>query len=225
MFAIRRRLPALFAVALLVLAAGVGTACGGDDDSSGSARDLGVAELGKSPFRGAYVDPPFDKPAIVMTDTAGNQFDLLKQTEGYVTLLYVGYTHCPDICPTHMHDIAAVLTEADAAVAAKTKLVFVTADPERDTPQQLQEWLHFFNPGFIGLVPTSDQLNSLLDSLGMPRTEYTDIGSGNYSVSHAAYVIAFTPDNLGHLVYPFGVTIEDWRHDLSKLALVGWNEK
>ena len=61
--------------------------------------------------------------------------------------------------------------------------------------------------------------------MDMPPTVYTDIGGGNYTVSHAAYVVAFTEDNLGHLAYPFGFAIDDWRHDLNKLALVGWNDK
>lgn len=211
----------VFALALVVAMAAA--ACGGDD---GDAPPNGaMAALAQSPFRGGMVEPPYDKPGVVLTDTTGKPFDLRKETEGYITLFYIGYTHCPDICPTHMHDIAKVLKESDPAVAAKIKTVFVTADPERDTSQVLGDWIHFFNPEFIGLVPTKDQLKALLTELDMAQTVYTDIGGGNYTVSHAAYVIAYGPDNKGHLAYPYGFTVEDWRHDLNKLALTGWKDE
>lgn len=210
-------------LALLLVVFAFAAAC--SDDTQESPRDAAIGALAESPFRGGRVDPPFPKPSVVMTDTSGQPFDLRKETDGYLTLFYIGYTHCPDICPTHMHDIALVLKQSEPEIAAKTKMVFVTADPERDTPQALGDWIHFFNPDFIGLVPTKEQLNSLLDSLGMARTVYTDIGGGNYTVSHAAYVIAFTPDNKGRLAYPYGFTVEDWRHDLNKLVLTGWKEE
>lgn len=209
---------------LAVFAVFAGAACsdGGDTDSTPNAD---MTALARSPFRGGMVEPPYDKPGVVLTDTTGKPFDLRKETEGYITLFYIGYTHCPDVCPTHMHDVAKVLKDSDPAVAAKVKVVFVTADPERDTPQVLGDWIHFFSPEFIGLVPTKEQLKALLDELDMPQTVYTDIGGGNYACSHAAYVIAFTPDNQGHLIYPYGFTIEDWRHDLNKLAFIGWKHE
>ncbi|MBA4180905.1 MAG: SCO family protein [Anaerolinea sp.] len=223
MFSRTRRFAAIAAVFVALVAVAAGACAGGGD--KGPSPDAGMTALAESPFRGGRVDPPYPKPAVVLTDTTGNPFDLRKETEGFITLFYIGYTHCPDICPTHMHDIAKVLKESDPAVAAKMKVVFVTADPERDTPQVLGDWLHFFNPAFIGLVPTKEQLKALLEELDMPQTVYTNIGGGNYTASHAAYVIAYTPDNQGRLAYPYGFTIEDWRHDLNKLAFIGWKDE
>lgn len=223
MFKHRRGYAVLIAL-VAVLGALAGAACSGGDDT-GSTPNTGLTTLAKTPFRGGRVTPPYDKPSVILTDTTNKPFDLQKETAGFITLFYIGYTHCPDICPTHMHDIAKVLKESDPAVAAKIKLVFVTADPDRDTPQALGDWLHFFNPGFIGLVPTKEQLDALLTELDMPKTVYTDIGGGNYTVSHSAMVIAFTPDNKGHLAYPFGFSIEDWRSDLNKLAFIGWKDE
>jgi len=221
MFSKQRRYALFAVVVLLAMGAGTYLLLLGDDSANSNA-DL--AALAHSPYLGRVVDPPYDKPNVVLTDTTGKPFDLRKETEGYVTLFYVGYTHCPDICPTHMHDLAKALKGSDPAVAAKVKVVFVTADPERDTPQVLGDWIHFFGPDFIGLVPTKEQLSALLTELHMPQTVYTDIGGGNYSSSHAAYVIAFTPDNHGHLAYRQGFTIEDWHQDLNKLALIGWTD-
>lgn len=216
------RLPAMMALAMMVVAAAA-AAC--NSDPAKPAANPALTSLERSPFRGSRAKPPSLKPAVVLTETSGKAFDLRKETEGFLTLFYIGYTHCADICPTHMHNIAKVLKESDPAVAAKIKMVFVTADPERDTPRALGDWIHFFNPEFIGLVPTKEQLKALLDELNMAQTIYTDIGGGNYTVSHAAYVIAYTPDNKGHLVYPYGFTIEDWRHDLNKLAFIGWKDE
>ena len=220
MFRFRVRIAALAGVVAVTL----GAACSGGDEAN-PLPNAGMTALARAPFRGGRVDPPYSKPAVVLTDTTGKPFDLRKETEGYITLFYIGYTHCPDICPTHMHDIAKVLKESDPAVAAKVKTVFVTADSERDTPQVLGDWIHFFNPEFIGLVPTKEQLKALLVELDMAQTVYTDVGGGNYTASHAAYVIAFSGDNKGHLAYPFGFTVEDWRHDLNKLALIGWKDE
>lgn len=209
---------------LAVLAAFAGAGCSGGGETE-STPNAGMTALAKGPFRGGRVTPPYDKPSVILTDTTGKPFDLRKETEGFITLFYIGYTHCPDICPTHMHDIAKVLKESDPAVAARMRVVFVTADPDRDTPQVLGDWLHFFKPEFIGLVPTKEQLQALLNELDMPPTVYTDVGGGNYTASHAAIVIAFTPDNQGHLAYPYGFTIEDWRWDLNKLAFIGWKDE
>lgn len=223
MFKHKRGYAVLIALAAMLTAL-AGAACSGGDGTSPTP-NVAMTTLARTPFLGGRVTPPYDKPGVILTDTTGKPFDLRKETEGFITLFYIGYTHCPDICPTHMHDIAKVLKESDPAVAAKIKLVFVTADPDRDTPQVLGDWIHFFNPAFIGLVPTKDQLDALLTELDMPKTVYTDIGGGNYTVSHSAMVIAFTPDNKGHLAYPYGFTIEDWRSDLNKLVFIGWKDE
>lgn len=197
---------ALFAVALA--AALFAAACGGGGTSTAD-------------YHAARVDPAFRKPDGILTDTRGQPFDIRKQTEGYITLFYIGYTHCPDVCPTHMHDIAKVLRELPPEVHAQTRVVFVTADPERDTPEALGAWLEFFDPQFIGLTGTRDQIGAILSQLNMNHGAHHDIGGGNYSVDHAAYVIAFTRDNIGRLVYPLGMSLEDWAHDLPLLVTKG----
>jgi len=82
----------------------------------------------------------------------------------------------------------------------------------------LREWLDHFNTEFVGLVPTQEELASVLKGFSMNFPAKTDIGGGNYTVSHAAYVIAFTKDGFGGLVYPSGMTIDDWVHDLPLLV-------
>jgi protein SCO1/2 len=83
------------------------------------------------------LSPPLPKPDFVFTDTSGEAFDFQQETEGYVTLLYFGYTHCPDICPSHMADVAAVI-DRNPDWVEHVKVVFVSVDPARDTPERLR---------------------------------------------------------------------------------------
>ena len=163
--------------------------------------------------------PAMPKPNFTLTDTAGQPYNLTAQTNGDVTLLYFGYTHCPDICPTTMADIALGLQKVSPAVRAHIKVVFVTTDPARDTPSVIKTWLDAFNKTFIGLTGTTAQITAAEASVGMPPATVEPLGNGNYSVDHAAWVIAFTPDNQAHAIYPAGLdTPTVWGHDLPRLV-------
>lgn len=175
-------------------------------------------------WEGAMVMPPIEKPKAVLTDTSGKPYDLQKETQGYITLLYIGYTHCPDVCPTHMAMIADVLKTLPPDVSAKIKVVFVTADPDRDTADALRKWLDIFNKSYIGLRGTQAQIDAFQEEVGVQPATKEDLGGGNYAVTHAAFVMAFGTDNLAHLVYPLGVTRENWIHDLTKLVKEGWKD-
>ncbi len=178
-------------------------------------------------YQGALASPPLPKPDVVLTDTSGEPFDFLAETEGYLTLLYLGYTHCPDICPVHMLELSKVLEEMDPELVDRIRVVFITTDPQRDDAAAIRRWLDLFDESFIGLTIEPETLSSLLTFLGMPQIVTRDIGDGRYTVNHATYLIAYTPDNLGHVVYPFlqgGGLREIMTHDLPLLAEHGWRE-
>jgi protein SCO1/2 len=220
----RRSFVALAGGALALLAALAFAACGGDRETGDDAATEPVTALDPDAYWGVQVLPPIPKPGFVLTDTEGNDFDLVADTEGSVTLLYLGYTNCPDICPTHMLDIKRALADLPEDVRADIKVVFVTTDPARDTPQVMRRWLDAFDPSFIGLTGDQETIDALQRSVGIIPATTTDLGGGNYAVNHAAYVMAFTPDNLAHLVYPYGIEREAWTHDLEKLVREGWTE-
>jgi protein SCO1/2 len=194
-------------------------ACGGE-----STPDTQPPASAQSGFGGVVVTPPYPKPDVVLTDTSGQPFDFLAQTEGFVTLLYLGYTHCPDVCPTHMADISATLKRLPPEVAGQIKVVFLTVDPERDTPERLRQWLDLFGSEFIGLRASPEELGLVLRSLAMPPIRTTDLGGGQYAVSHAAYVLAYSTDNVAHLIYPLGTSREVWEHDLLLLVREGYDQ-
>lgn len=179
-------------------------------DGSGSA----------SGFRGMAVATPIAKPSIVLTDVNGQAYDFAESTKDKVALLFFGYTHCPDICPLHMANISAVLRRMPAEDRARVATVFVTTDPERDTPARLREWLGNFDPSFVALTGTKEEIARAQASLGLAEAspEYVNADSANYFVSHAAQVFAFARDGNAYLVYPFGIRQEDWANDLPKLV-------
>jgi protein SCO1/2 len=168
---------------------------------------------------GPKIDPPLPKPTFTLTTTDGKPFDFQRQTAGYVTLLFVGYTHCPDVCPVHLTNIAAALHRLGPEVANRIKVVFVTADPVRDTPAVLRQWLDQFDPGFIGLRGDTADVNRILTELHLgPPVRESGPGDTSYTIGHSAVVVAFTPDDLAHVIYPFGVRQSDWVHDLAQMA-------
>jgi len=185
---------------------------------------LAPAQQGKSDaFRGGIVTPPLPKPRFVLTDTSGARFDFWNRTQGSVTLLFFGYTNCPDQCPMHMANIGVALKKLPPGLANQFKLVFVTTDPARDTPAELRRWLDSFDKHFVGLTGNEAALEAAQKAAGVPAARKTGAAGGDYAVAHANFVVAYTKDNLAHVIYPGGVGKDDWTHDLPLLIKETWS--
>jgi protein SCO1/2 len=180
---------------------------------------------GNDTYRGGLVTPPLPKPKFVLTDTSGAAFDFRQRTEGYVTLLFFGYTNCPDGCPMHMSNLGAALKKLPASVADQVKLVFVTTDPARDSPAVVRRWLDSFDRHFIGLTGTERAIEAVERTAGVPLATKTGPANGGYGVAHANFVFAYSKDNFAHLVYPGGVSQADWVHDLPLLINKTWRNQ
>ncbi len=168
---------------------------------------------------GPQILPPLPKPELLLTTTEGKPFDLKKETEGYVTLLFFGYTNCPDVCPVHMANIAGAMRLLGPEVTNRIKVVFVTVDPARDTPEVIRTWLDHFDRRFIGLRGDSASVASAFTQLRLGQTVHEPgADTTRYTVGHAAIVLAFSTDNLAHVVYPFGIRQADWSKDLTLLV-------
>ena len=182
---------------------------------------------GKADYHGGLVSPPLPKPKFTLTDTSGTAFDFHAKTQGYVTLLFFGYTHCPDMCPLQMYMIADALRKLPTATAGQFRVVFVTTDPARDTPQVLRMYLDHFNKRFIGLTGSEEAIEAAQVAANLPPAENkkgTVRPDGNYEVGHSAFVLAYTKDNLAHVIYPVGLKSEDWVHDLPFLVSETWTK-
>ena len=190
----------------------------------GSAQTPSAAPV-TSNYRGGLGSPPLPKPKFTLTDTSGAEFDFRAKTEGYVTLLFFGYAHCPDMCPLQMQVMGKAFRTLPPDLADRFRVVFVTTDPERDNPGALRSWLDHFDKRFIGLTGSQAAIDAAQVASGLPPAKKSRVrADGTYDVGHAAFVLAYTKDNLAHVIYPVGVKQEDWVHDLPYLAKETWGK-
>ncbi len=210
----RNRKPPVAAFAPFCLAA-VLTGCGDRPEVGAREGDPGPAPT----FEGRVLAEPIPRPDFTLLDASGRPYDFLEETRGRVALLFFGYTHCPDVCPIHMGNIAAVLDDLGTERRRRVEVVFVTTDPDRDTPERIRSWLHRFGPGFVGLRGSRAEVDLIQRSLGLPPSvvDAPTGDSSDYAVGHAAQVLAFSPDGPARVVYPFGSRQEDWARDLPLL--------
>jgi protein SCO1/2 len=143
------------------------------------------------------------KPHVTLVDTAGRRYDLAAATAHRVTLLYFGYTHCPDLCPINMALAASAIRELPASVAARVTVVFITTDPTRDTPKVIQAWLDNFDPHFVGLTGSVGAIHTAEKEVDMPLSYVVTAArtspGGEYQVVHAGYTLVYSQDGRAHL--------------------------
>lgn len=167
-------------------------------------------------FRGTVYDPPLPAAEISLTRDDGSQFRLSEQ-RGSVVLLFFGYTSCPDVCPLTLSELRKVNEELGDN-ASMVKVVFVTVDPERDTPEQIQKYVSLFNPSFIGLSGSLDDLEPVWKDYGVYRElEQVSTSAAGYLVNHTARVYLIDRDGNLRLSYSFGTPTDDIVHDLKIL--------
>ena len=182
-------------------------------------------EFSGATYRGGLVSPPLPKAKFTLTDTSAAPYDFWQKTEGYVTLVFFGYTHCPSECPLHMANIAMALKRMPASVAEQIKVVFVTTDPGRDNPNVLRSWLDYFDKRFIGLTGSEAAIEAAQQASGVPPARKTPLTNREYELGHASFVIAYTKDNLAHVIYPGGINQNDWVQDLPRLVKETWSSR
>ena len=130
---------------------------------------------------------------FTLTDHTGASVDKSVLT-GKWSLLFVGYTYCPDVCPTTMAAVNAAYPELQSAATAPLQVIFLSVDPKRDTTERLGEYMTFFNDQFLGMTGEHSELFPLVRSMGMmySMTESTD--NPNYLVDHSASIVVINPD-------------------------------
>jgi protein SCO1/2 len=195
------------------------TACGGDS-GSGAGGDTAVADVSgeQDPTLGTVLDTPFAKPAITLTDTEGEPYDLVAETAGHATLVYFGYTNCPDVCPLTMSNIGNATAGLTPEQREDLRVVFITSDPERDTPESLGPWLRAQGEDFVGLTGDFDTIQEAARSLGIYIDPPSQDEDGNWISTHGSQVLAFLPtDDKAHVIYMEGVTQDTYAADLPGL--------
>jgi protein SCO1/2 len=204
----------LAAVALLAL-----TGCSGGQkqaDNPGGA----IIRTSSDPngYRGAALDRPYSLPAALLTDTSGNEFNLVTSTKKPVTLIFFGYTNCPDVCSTVMADVASALTKLDKPVRDQVQMLFITTDPARDTGPVIRKYLDRFDPSFVGLTGSLTSIKDIAKAVGVPVEGMQKLPSGGYEVGHGAQVLGFGKNDKANVIWLSNAAIGDMAHDFTKLV-------
>ena len=168
-------------------------------------------------FRGTSYGEPYPPAApFELTRADGQPFRLADQ-RGKIVLLFFGYTACPDVCPTTMAEMKLVV-DALGDKAESVQVVFISVDPDRDTPQSMQKYVEHFNPSFIGLSGSIDELQPIWDAYGIFRAvNQTESSAMGYIVDHTARVTLVDADGNLRLSYGFQTPVEDIVHDIKIL--------
>lgn len=183
---------------------------GGTPASDHAGPPASVAESSEGRFRGVELPIPIPRPSFTL-DGSGSSYDFAARTQGQPTLLFFGFTHCPDICPTTMAGAATAIRALPPELAETVQVVFVTTDPARDTGPVLDEYLAHFDAGFIGLTGTIEQVEAAQRAAKVPVAE--DNGE-----QHSAQLQLYGTDDLARVVFIAGNSPDDIAHDLPLIA-------
>ena len=199
------------AAALLCVALTAGCASAG-----GSAAEH-TGHLSSGGFAGTAIQHPYPLPDQAFTDTAGKSFIPAADADRPVTLVFFGYTHCPDVCNVVLANVASALRRVDAPVRDQVEMVFITTDPDRDTPDVVRGYLDRFDPAYVGLTAPIATVKAAAASLNIAYAGKEATAGGGYDVSHGTQVTAFR-DGTARVVWTAETPVQDLRSDLARLA-------
>jgi protein SCO1/2 len=177
---------------------------------------LAVVSAGCSSYeyKGSQLDPPLSVPDFELMADNGQPFRL-SESDSDITLVFFGYTFCPDVCPTTMGVVKQAMAQLEPAQRARVQVVFISADPERDTPEVLSKYVDAFNPDFMGLTPEAGQLLEVMTPFGAYAEKEDVEGSATgYLVAHTARLYLLNAKREIMLTYPFGFQADELHSDL-----------
>jgi protein SCO1/2 len=166
---------------------------------------------------GSSLPEPYLMPEVSLTDTSGRPYNLATTPSKPVTLLFFGYTHCPDICVAVLSDVALAMQRLSAADRDQIQFIFVTTDPARDKEKQIRRYLDRFNPSFVGLTGPLSMIKTAATEVGVDIEGVKKLPSGGYEVGHSAQVIGFSR-NSGVVLWTPGTPIAALKHDFALLV-------
>jgi protein SCO1/2 len=185
---------------------------------------------GRTDLRGDEPTGQPRRPSFVLTADDGSTYDFAERTAGRPTVVFFGYTACPDICPTTMADLATGLRSLDPEVAEQVEVVFVTTDPVRDTPEVLDTYLARFDESFVGLTGTPEQVAAAQEAAGVAGAYPVKDRGGDaltvpeellpegYLVEHGSTLIAYGSQDTEVVSWRPGTLPEDYAADLSAIV-------
>lgn len=166
-------------------------------------------------FHGSLIEPPVTAPPIELTRADGSLYRLSDQ-QGKVTLIFFGYTTCPDFCPATMAEMRRVKADL-AAYTERLDVVFITVDPLRDTPERIQSYAAGFDPQFIGLSGSEEELSPIWKAYGVYRQIQEGQTALGYLVDHSTRVYLIDPRGNLRLTFSYGTSPKDIAADIRQI--------
>jgi len=155
---------------------------------------------------------------FTLTDDEGRTVTA-KDYRGKIALLFLGYTHCPDACPTTLATLAAAIN-ASGSRSASFRVLFVTVDPKRDTRERMHEYVNAFGREFVGLRGTDRQLEDIARRYRVAFSTTPPDAQGNYEVNHSSAVFVFDEMGRARLIVLPGDSLEAITGDIRRLAAI-----
>jgi len=204
------------ALALLLCLPAVAGCAGQAPAAQGPVADVSVHDT--DGLNGIVLDRPYRVPQVRLRSTSDRPLRLPTAARGRpLTLVFFGYTNCPDICQVVMANIASALVRLDKARRADVGMVFVTTDPARDSPAVLRSYLDRFDPSFEGATGALPRIVRLGKAFGVPIEKGHRLASGGYDVVHGTQVVGLRPDGTAPFVWTEGTSPGALADDLTKI--------
>jgi len=198
-------------------AAVVLTLAGCADDPSQGRLTSGITVHDDDGMHGAVLADQYAVPDLSLTATDNSSYSLTEDTTDPLTLVFFGYTRCPDICHVVMADIASAMTRLDETDRERVAMLFITTDPARDDPATLRTYLDRFDPTFEGLTGDLQRIVDVGDDLGVEIKKGAKLPSGGYEVAHGTQIIAVNANDRAPIVWTQGTSAGELAEDLTKL--------
>lgn len=178
---------------------------------------LGSTLFGPRSLHGTVLQSPEPMANFTLTAHTGQPVNL-HDYQDKVVMLYFGYTFCPDACPATMSHLAQAMEKLTSAQQEQIQVFMITVDPERDTKEQLADYMAYFHPSFVGLTGTAEEIAQVATPLGIYYRREAGTAASGYLVNHTTSVLVI--DKKGHLrlTYPFNTPVEDIAADMRILV-------
>lgn len=171
-------------------------------------------------LHGIQLQSPREADNFTLTASTGEELSL-SDLRGKYVVIFFGYTYCPDVCPTTMLDLQKMVKTLGPDRAKDVQIVMVSVDPERDTPEQLSTYVNYFDPSFIGLTGTVEDIQPVASQFGIYFEKQAGSDNTNYLVDHTAAVTLIDPKGYVRMIFTYGTTGEDMASDIAYIMRRG----
>ncbi len=193
------------------------TGCAAQDDSAAQSPVSGFTSHDDDGLAGVVLPTPYAVPDVALDDAAGHRASLRGIATKPLTLVFFGYTNCPDTCQVVMANIASAVVRLPPERRSGVGMVFVTTDPRRDTAPVLRGYLDRFDPSFDGLTGDLSRIVRLGRSMDVEIDQGHKLASGGYDVAHGTQIVGLLPDGRAPFVWTEGTSPASLTTDIGKI--------